>query len=73
MTKDVFMDQMDLILDGAQISFDSKLEDIEEWDSVAAISFLSLLSTHGKKFSMSALKPAKTVEDLYRLANGEAK
>ena len=71
MTKDAFMEQMDLILDGVQISFDSKLEDIEEWDSIAAVSFLSLMSTNGKTISMSSIGQVETIADLYRLANGE--
>ncbi len=73
MTKETFMENLDLIIDGEPVRFDSRLEEIENWDSIAAISFLSLLSTNGKKLPMAALKQAETVADLYRLANGEVK
>lgn len=72
MTKEAFMEKLDLILDGAKFSFDSKLEDIEEWDSIAAVSFLSLMPINGKMISMMSIGQVETIADLYRLANGEA-
>ena len=63
MTKETFMEQMELVLDGARFDFDTKLEDIEEWDSIAVVSLMSLL-----RVSAGGIKKAKTVEDLYELS-----
>lgn len=67
MTKDEFMNQMDLILDGAKVNFDSKLEEIAEWDSIAIVSLLSLVTSKGKKVVLPEIQKAETVEDLYEL------
>ena len=65
MTKEEFMKQMDLVLDGAEITFDSKLEEIEEWDSIAVVSLMSLLH-----IPMDAIKKATTIAELYENSSG---
>ncbi len=65
MTKDTFMEQMELVLDGAKFDFDTKLEDIEEWDSIAVVSLMSLLHV-----SAGEIKKAETIAELFAIANG---
>ena len=67
MMKEEFMEQIDLVLDGAKVTFDSKLEEIESWDSIALISLLSLASSQGKKVRLPDIQKAETVRDLYEL------
>lgn len=64
MTKEEFMGQMDLVLDGAKVTWDSKLEEIEAWDSIAVVSLVSLLHV-----PLGGIKRAKTIADLYELVN----
>ena len=66
MTKDTFMEQMELVLDGAKFDFNTKLEDIEEWDSIAVVSLMSLL-----RVSAGEIKKAETVAELFAAVNGE--
>lgn len=71
MTKEAFMKELDLILDGATVAFDTKLEDIEEWDSIAVIGLMSVASSNGHKVSATAFNEAQSIEDLHKLVNGE--
>lgn len=58
----------DIMDTDAQLTLETKLSDVEEWDSLSAISFFSFCNvTLGKEIDVDALKAAKTVKDLYKL------
>ena len=51
-----------------KLTLETKLSDVEEWDSLSAVSFFSFCNvTLGKEIDVEQLKAAKTVKDLYKL------
>ena len=51
-----------------EITMDSRLEDIEEWDYLSHMSFLAMCtSTSDRRIAASDVKKAKTIRDLYVL------
>lgn len=67
METNVFLDKIQDLLDCEQeITMDSVLADIEEWDSLSFVSFLAMANAqYGKKINPKELKKAKTIADLY--------
>ena len=57
------------ILDCEQeITMETVLADLEEWDSLSLVSFMAMANAaYGKKVILTDVKMAKTVEDLYEL------
>ena len=57
------------ILDCEQeITMETVLADLEEWDSLSLVSFMAMANAaYGKKVILADVKMAKTVEDLYEL------
>ena len=54
-----------------EISMDSRLEDIDEWDSLSHIAFLSMCTAASdRKIFSSDIKKAETIRDLYVLYMG---
>lgn len=55
-----------------EISLETNLEDIEEWDSLSYVSFVAIaLSKYKVAVAKEAIKGAKTVNDLYKaVCNG---
>lgn len=52
-------------LDEGALSPDMKLDDIEEWDSLAALSYVVLMGDEfNKKISGSEIRAFKTVQDI---------
>lgn len=50
------------------ITMDSTLNDIDEWDSLSLVAFLSLCTKYAKtKVNASEVREAQTVRDLYEL------
>ena len=70
MTKEDFLDDMTVILDQEDtVAMDAVLADIEEWDSLAYLMFQSKMLERGcRKINAAEVKQAKTVGDLYMLA-----
>ena len=64
-----FLEKMVDVLDCEQeITMDTALDEIEEWDSLSFISFMAMASsTYDKKLVSSNVRGAKTVCDLYEL------
>lgn len=64
-----FLNEMEEILNAEEpISLDSKLEDIDEWDSIATVAFFALArTTYGKKVNRQAVIVAKTIGDLFEM------
>lgn len=58
-----------LELDAGTLQGDEKLEDVENWDSLAVISYIALVDEQfGVVVDSEHLMQAKTVADLYNLA-----
>lgn len=73
MNQDVFMEKMTDLLDCEnEITMNSVLNDIEEWDSLSIVSFLAMANTYNKrKIEPAKIREAVTVRDLYDLMNTE--
>ncbi len=70
MNKEQFLAKMqDEVLDTEdEITMKSKLDEIDEWDSLAFVSFIAMANTMaGIKIERAAIKSAVTVGDLYAL------
>ena len=56
------------ILDGATITMDTQLEDIEDWDSLAVVDFMGLADAEfGKTINPVDVQIAADVRGLYEL------
>lgn len=69
MEQQEFLDKLsDLLNVEAEVSFDTILDDMEEWDSLSYIMFLAMvLKETGKKIEPEKVKEVKTVRELYAL------
>lgn len=69
MTAESFIAKLTELMDTeSQISFSTKLADIEDWDSLSMVSFFSFCNTTlGRKVSPEQIKAAQSVEDLFKL------
>ncbi len=69
MKADEFITKIADIMDtDAQLTLETKLSDVEEWDSLSAVAFYSFCDSKlGKKIDAESLKAAETVNDLYKL------
>ena len=57
----------DIIETDQELTMDTALSDIEEWDSLALASFIAMANTNGKSLNQETIKNAVTVCDLYEL------
>lgn len=64
-----FLEKMMDILDCEQdVTMETVLADLEEWDSLSLVSFMAMANAaYGKKIILADVKMAKTIEDLYEL------
>lgn len=69
MTEELFLEKMADILDAEdEISMDTQLDDIEEWDSLSVVSYVAMANTAcGKKVNVKDVREAETIRDLYDL------
>lgn len=59
-------------LESGSLAPDTELEDLEEWDSIALISFIALIDDEfNKVVKGSVIKEQKTVADLMALMEAE--
>jgi acyl carrier protein len=71
MSKSEFLAKVDEILELPEgtLSGAEKLEDLENWDSVAMVSFIALADEqNGARLNVKQLAACETVEDLLKLA-----
>lgn len=70
MNREQFLEKfVDVLQTEENISFDTVLEDLDEWDSLAAISTISFLdSEFSIKVPIDEVKNFKTVEDIAKKA-----
>lgn len=71
MTTEEFITKLTEIMDtDVTLNLSTKLADVEDWDSLSMVSFYSFCNTTRKRPVMpEEIKSAKTVEDLFKLAN----
>lgn len=64
-----FLEKMADILDCEQeVTMETVLADLEEWDSLSFVSFMAMVNAaYGKKVNPADVKMAKTIADLYDL------
>ncbi|SDP35512.1 hypothetical protein [Selenomonas ruminantium] len=68
-----FLEKMAEIMDTeAELSMDTVLKDVEEWDSLSYVAFLAFGATIAKeKIWPADVKAAETLRDLYNLLMGD--
>ena len=66
---ETFLEKFIEILDTEdEVTMNSVLSELEEWDSLSIVSFLAMAnSVYGKKIKPDTIVSAKTVRDLYAL------
>lgn len=63
-----FLDKMREILDNQDVRMETVLSDIEEWDSLSVIGYVSLAnSVSKKKLSLEEVRACATISDLHKL------
>ena len=69
MNKEIFIEKMMDILDAEEeITMDTQLDDVEEWDSLSVVSYVAMANTAcGKKVNVKDVREAETIQDLYNL------
>ena len=61
-----FTEKMKAILDNEDISLDTSLSEIEEWDSLSIVSYIAMANTvFGRKPSPEQIKGCASIRDLY--------
>ncbi len=72
MTEQMFLEEMtDLMDTEEELSMDTALSGIEEWDSLSHVAFMAFAATKaGGKVAPADVKKAKTMRDLYGLLCG---
>ncbi len=66
MSEQEFLDKMMEIMDTEYpLAMDTKLDDVDEWDSLSYITFLTMCKGMQKQVQPQAIKESKTVADLY--------
>jgi acyl carrier protein len=69
--KDFLAQMTDILEMEVEVKMDTVLGELEEWDSLSYVSFISMANaTLGKKVTVKDLKSANTVADLYNLVKG---
>ena len=69
MTKDDFLERMADILDVEdEITLDTNLSELDEWDSLSIVSYVAMANAAcGKKVDVKSVREAVTIQDLYDL------
>lgn len=69
MSEEKFLEKMADILDmEAGITMDTKLQDLEEWDSLSIVSYISMVNTEcDKRVAVKEVREAESIRDLYCL------
>lgn len=73
MTEKEFLEKMVEIMDTEEnVTMESVLSELEDWDSLAYVSFISICATQSsKKISVAEVRAAERVSDLYNLLIGK--
>ena len=66
MNEQEFIERMKAILDNENISMNTALSEIEEWDSLSVVSYAAMADTaFHKKISPEKIKTCNSIRDLY--------
>lgn len=69
--KEFLEELVDLMDTEEELSLETKLEEIEEWDSLSHVAFMAFCSTRGyNNIKPMDIKAAQTVGDLYKMVEG---
>lgn len=61
-----FLERMKVVLDNEDITLDSKLSEIEEWDSLSIVGYYALADTaFNRKPDPARIKQCTSIRDLY--------
>lgn len=73
MTKEEFKEKiLDVLNREEEVEMETKLSDVEEWDSLAYVAFLAMAAEFtDKTIRASEVRGAETVGDLYELVVGK--
>ena len=65
----IFLERLTDVIDTeSELTAETVLNDIEEWDSLSVVGFLSMAQAlYGKGVNAADVKSAQTVADLYKL------
>ena len=67
-----FMTKIKAILDNEDVTMDSVLADLDEWDSLSIVSFVAFAnSSCGKKIAPVQIRECVKISDLYNLLISE--
>ena len=74
MTVEDFIKRLSELMDtDTALNLSTKLTDVEDWDSLSMVSFFSFCNTTLKRHvAPEQIRAAQTVEDLFKLAGGNA-
>lgn len=73
MNEEEFLKKLVEIMDTeTSLTMDTKLEDVEEWDSLSYVTFLTMCKSMQKKVLPDDIITARTLRDLYRLISETA-
>lgn len=70
MTKQEFLTQLeeDLEISSVSLTPDTSIEEIEEWDSLAALTTVAIIDEHfGLDFSVSEMNNISSMNDIFRI------
>lgn len=69
MTEKQFLEKMvDLLDTEEEVTLDTVLADIEEWDSISLVGFLAFANNHSNsKITAADVRKAQTINDLYEM------
>ncbi|MCR4818824.1 MAG: hypothetical protein K5841_07705 [Fretibacterium sp.] len=67
MDEKIFLEKMKNILDNEDVTMDSPLEAIEEWDSLSIVSYAALANGCGRSVTFPQVRECTTIRDLYAL------
>lgn len=71
--KDFLDELVDMMDTEMELTMDTRLADVEEWDSLSHVAFMAFVATKGLgKVTPQDVKAAETVRDLYAMMSGEA-
>ena len=67
MNENIFLAKMKELTDNESLTMATTLADLEEWDSVTILGYVSIALSCGKKLDVKQIKDCSTIADLYTL------
>ncbi len=67
MNEKEFVEKMKKILDNENVTMDSVLENIEEWDSLSVVSYATMANGCGRSVTLPQIRACASIRDLYVL------